>query len=265
MNHPESTMDERYASLIRRHLHVARVCADLVDEPGPQMAVLLDEAERLLARWEAGEPVPEVDSGLEAVLERLEVVERRFEARRPASPLVAWRAWLARPAVWGTGAVLLVVVLAVGLVRWWRSDTRPAPAGIATGGVRADRFQQGWGVLTKDKRPGGEAVVVEGKPVGAAFITHALSHIEATVVDAGTHLSGLCGYPDDKRGAKINCRISTASGKVLFDSAPLDEQHRAAPFDVVVPADRKLVLEVRSLKDNINFAHAVWANLAVRP
>jgi hypothetical protein len=256
-------MDERYAALIEGHLHVARVCADLVEESSPPMEVLVAEAERLVARWEAGEPVPP-EPAAEALLERLEAVERRLRSRRPPRPSGAWRAKLARPMVWGPLLGVVLVLGAVAGVRLFGRGNWGTKVDLVTGGVRADRFRQGYGVLSKDRRPGGEAVNVDGKAVGSAFITHAYSRIDATVVDAGTHLTGFCGYPDDKKGAKLNCRIS-GGGRVLFDSAPLDEAHRSAPFNVVVPADRKVTFEVRTLKSDINFAHAVWGQLGVRP
>jgi hypothetical protein len=259
-------MDERYAALIERHLRVARVCADLVDEPGPPMAVLVDEVERLLVRWEAGEAPAPSEPTAEEVLERLEQVESRFRTRRPPRPAGLWRARLARPLVWRSlVAGSLVLVAAVVLwARWSARHNWGTKVDLVTGGLRADRVRQGYGVLSKDKRPGGEAVTVNGKPVGPAFLTHAFSRIDATVVDGGTRLSGFCGYPDDKKGAKMSCRIS-GGGRVLFDSAALDEGHRMAPFDVGVPADRKLTFEVKTLRSDINFAHAVWGGLGVRP
>jgi hypothetical protein len=256
-------MDARYADLIQRHLRVARVSADMVDDPGPSMAVLVDEAERLLARWEAGEPPGVTEPSPESVFERLEEVERRLRARLPRPPAGVWRRWLLRPVVWGPLAGL-VVVTAVVLGRGAGGGSRGAKTDLVTGGLRADRVEQGYGVLSVDRRPGGEPVTVEGKPVGAAFLTHANSRIEATVLAPGTHLTGRCGYPDDKRGARMACRIS-GGGRVLFDSPPIDEARRAAAFDVPVPPDHKVLFEVRSLKPDINFAHVVWADVGVRP
>jgi hypothetical protein len=257
-------MSEHYSNLVQRHLRVARVCADLVDDPGPSMAVLTDEAERLLSRWEAGEAPPEPGPSLEEALARVDAVEGRLRQRLPARPPGVWQAALARPRVWGSALAVLVVAAGIFGLRWRRGDDWATKSGLTTGGVRADQFRQGYGVLTKDKRAGGQAVTVDGKPVDAAFVTHAYSRIDATVVETGRRLTGRCGYPDDKRSARMSCRIS-GGGKVLFESPPLDDTHRAAPFDVVVPADRKLTFEVRTLKKNIDFAHAVWANLGVRP
>ena len=62
-------------------------------------------------------------------------------------------------------------------------------------------------LLGRDGRPGEPPVTLDGKPIGAAFVTHALSHIDATIVEQGGRLTGNCGYPDYQQNGRIACTI----------------------------------------------------------
>jgi hypothetical protein len=119
---------------------------------------------------------------------------------------------------------------------------------------------QGWGVLKKNQRHDGAPIALNGIIYREGLSTHANSEIRIKLDRKNRYFSGTCGYPDDKSQGSITCEVRTAT-KVLFTSLPLDSSNRVAPFNVDTGGAQELRLVVRTLKDNINYAHAVWVDL----
>jgi hypothetical protein len=121
-------------------------------------------------------------------------------------------------------------------------------------------FTQGWGTLKQDRNLDGGAIVLKGVRYSRGLATHANSEIHIKLKGHHTYFSGKCGYPDHKSSAKIECSVK-GKNKVLFTSSPLDSSSREAAFRVDTQGETDLTLVVRSLEDNIDYAHAVWVDL----
>jgi 6-pyruvoyl-tetrahydropterin synthase related domain len=121
--------------------------------------------------------------------------------------------------------------------------------------------RQGWGTLHKNEGPDGQPIVVKGAIFYSGLATHANSEIKIHLKSDHSFFSGKCGYPDYAQGAEIQCEIKTPS-RTLFQTSPLNNSNREYPFKIFLSGEKDLTLIVRTLKDNINAAHAVWVDLA---
>lgn len=121
-------------------------------------------------------------------------------------------------------------------------------------------FQQEWGALKRNEDLDGNPIKLKGINYPVGLTTHAHSEIVLKLKKPTRFFSGLCGYPDYKSSAQISCSVRTRNG-VLFTSTPLDDNNREARFRVSTGGESELILNVRSLKDNNHYAHAVWVDL----
>lgn len=131
--------------------------------------------------------------------------------------------------------------------------------------IRFDSFEilsssQGWGVLKRNETAEGSPIRLNGLVYSEGLSTHANSEIQIRLNKPFKYFYGTCGYPDHKSLAKIQCEVRTKN-KVLFTSPPLDSSHRAAVFKIETGGEQELKLTIRTLKDNIDYAHAVWVDL----
>lgn len=162
--------------------------------------------------------------------------------------------WLWRGAVLATADGYIIVSVLAGSYLFW--DWRK----VRFGPIEVVSSTQGWGALKANQRDDGALIKLDGITYRKGLSTHANSEIKIKLDTPHRYLSGICGYPDDKSPARIRCEVRT-SKKLLFESPPLDSSRRAAPFKVDTEGARELTLVVRSLKDSIDFAHAVWVDL----
>lgn len=134
---------------------------------------------------------------------------------------------------------------------------------LTTGDVAIRDHHQGWGELqinrTVDKGP----IQVNGIYFAKGIGTHAESVINVDITSSGKKLTGGCGYPDYVSSAGIVCSIEVGDRK-LFESVVLDGSHRLHNFEIDLEGAKSVVLKVVSAGEDINAAHAVWIDLAVK-
>ncbi len=119
---------------------------------------------------------------------------------------------------------------------------------------------QDWGTLHKNEDLNKNPIIVKGTIYHAGLGTHANSEIKIRLKKSPGILSGKCGYPDYANGANIQCQIRTPK-EILFASSPLNNQNREQNFRIAYGNERELILSVKTLKNDITAAHAVWVDL----
>lgn len=122
---------------------------------------------------------------------------------------------------------------------------------------------QDYAFASKNQGPAGEAIMVAGHPYHDAIATHANSNMRIHVKIPSKRLRGGCAYPDWARGASIRCRI-IAGQRTLFESEILSSSHPLEMFDVDIEGQDEVNLLVRSARDDITAAHAVWVAMELR-
>lgn len=121
-------------------------------------------------------------------------------------------------------------------------------------------YHQGYGMLHKNENLDGNPIVLKGVIYYSGLTTHADSQIRIKIKADKKALSGICGYPDYVNGAEISCEIKSGD-RLLFRSAPLNNANREARFTIPVFKGQEILFLVKTLKENIDAAHAVWVNL----
>lgn len=128
--------------------------------------------------------------------------------------------------------------------------------------VTIESASQGYGEVQLNKTVERQPVMIGGQYYEAAIGTHAYSQIDISFKHSGAFFSGICGYPDSIKGARIQCSIEVGD-KTLWESEPLDEKNRKGSFKIKVTGEKKARLVVKSLEQSIAAAHAVWVDLKI--
>lgn len=123
------------------------------------------------------------------------------------------------------------------------------------------KVQQDWGKPQADKSVEGNAISIAGTKYEHGLGTHAASLLYVDLKGGSTRFSAAVGVDDEVAESPAGIQFSvTGDGRDLWKSGVMKKGQTAEKVDIDVTGIKTLVLVVESTGDNINFAHADWAD-----
>src|SRR5262249_44263965 len=136
---------------------------------------------------------------------------------------------------------------------------------------------QGWGTLGRDRSVGGTPIQLGATQYRRGVGTHADAQIEYDLAGQYNRFTAIAGVDANNAGdidpspggpalqqhlAGRNATMQFevwADGRLIWQSGPMTSADAAQPIDLDVTGVRTLRLIVCSMNDNIDYAHADWA------
>ncbi len=124
----------------------------------------------------------------------------------------------------------------------------------------------GWGTVQKDATIKGQTITLRGATYSKGLGTHADSDIVYNLSGQYITFTSDIGIDDETLGrGNVIFQVIGDNGRVLFDSGAISGTSDVMHVSVDVAGVQQLTLRVLGVSDNIDYAHADWAEAKLTP